>query len=782
MTLSTVLSSWRVLGLLIIVAIGLATPAAAQQTAKPPVSAPSATTPDAAGAAAPPPATAQPAPPAAPGTPPPTSVSTDDLQKLVATLKSDTDRAKLIAQLQAMIDAQHKVEERPGLASVVIQSLSTGLSQIADMLSQAGTQLTDLSGLWHWASHAAADQELRARLLEAALRIAGILGCGLIAFVAVYFLLGRLASRILARLPSSWMGKLAGAVLTFFIHAAPLAAFAAAAFLAMPFLLARLHVHMSEIIVAAINAVLVSGLLVALGRAVLQPAASHVRVLNWSDETAAYADVWLRRFVLIAVFGYVGLETASLFGLPFTAHAALQRLLGLLMCVLMVVVILQNRHGIAQWLKTSRRGAAAIGSLRARLSDNWHLFAIVYVLFVFVIWLLHPSAGLEFLLRDTFLTALVLVLVVAAERGVERVLRRVLAIGRELKQRFPAMEERANRYLSLVFVLLRVAAGLVALLIVLRIWGFDSFSLLADQPGRQIVGGVLRIIGIVVGAMALWELGALALQRYLERNGRTGRLGQARVNTLLPVARNLFGITVLVLAVLMLLSEVGIAIGPLLAGAGIVGIALGLGAQNLVKDMIGGFSLIMEDAIAVGDVVKIGGNSGVVEAMSIRWLRLRGLDGTVQYIPLGSVSVVENMTKEFSYAVIDANVAYGTKVDDVVQALNDIGEDLMHDPVFGPQILAPLEMLGLDRFADSAIVVRCRFKTKAASQWNIMREFNKRMKAVFDARGIEIPFPHLTLTVNSAMQQLLSAQPAAAAAAAAEAVTAAVAGKAPTEG
>lgn len=764
------------LGLLAIVAIASATPLAAQQPASPPVSAPAQTTQNGPAAAAPvAPAAAQPGPAAAPDKAPATSVSTDDLQKLVATLKSDTDRAKLIAQLQAMIDAQHKVEQEPGLVTVIIQSLSNGVSQIADTLSQAGTQLTDLSGLWHWVNQAAGDADLRERLMEAALRIAGILGCGLVAFVAVYFLLGRLASRMLARLPSNWTGKLAGAALTFFIHAAPLAAFAAASFLAMPFLLARLHVHMNEIIVAAINAVLITGLLVALGRAVLQPSAGHVRVLHWSDETAAYADVWLRRFVLTAVIGYVALETAALFGLPYTAHAALQRLLGLLICVLIVVVILQNRHAIAQWLKTSRRhGETPVGSLRARLADNWHIFAIVYVLFVFVIWLLHPMAGLEFLLRDTFLTALLLVLVLAAERGLERVLRRVLAVNRDVKQRFPAMEARANRYLSLVFVLVRVAAALIALLIVLRIWGFDSFGLLVDQPGRQIVGGVLRIIGIVIGAMALWELGALALQRYLERNGRTGRLGQARVNTLLPVARNLFGITVLVLAGLMLLSEIGVAIGPLLAGAGIVGIALGLGAQNLVKDMIGGFSLIMEDAVAVGDVVKIGSNSGVVEAMSIRWLRLRGLDGTVQYIPLGSVSVVENMTKEFSFAVIDANVAYGSKVDEVMQALNDIADDMVHDAVFGPQILAPLEMLGLDRFADSALVVRCRFKTKPASQWNIMREFNKRMKATFEARGIEIPFPHLTLTVNSAMEQLLSAQPAAAAAAAAEAATAAV--------
>lgn len=729
------LSSWRRLACATVLALGVVTPLLAQQ----PTPAPA---PAAAPAAAP--ATPSQAAPAAPvGTSAPaTSVSPETLQSLVSTLKSETDRAKLIAQLQAMIDAQNKVEEKPGLLAVITRSVSEGISQITDTLSNAGSQLADLSSLWQWLHSAATDPDTRSRLLEAIARIAGVLGCGLLAMMATHWLLGRLAARVLKRLPSNWGGKLAGAGLTFFIHAAPLAAFAAAAFVSMPFLLVHMHIHMNQVVVAAINAVLVSGVLVALGRAVLQPSAPHVRVLNWSDETAAYADVWLRRFVITAVVGYMAVETAVLFGLPYSAHAALQRLLGLLISVLLIVVILQNRHNIAKWLRTTRKHKEVPGgTLRARLANHWHILAIIYVLFVFVVWLLRPSAGLEFLLRATFLTALVLALAIVIETALERLLTRVLAVSKETKARFPAIEQRANRYLALVFSMVRLVVGLIALLVVLRIWGVDSFGLFADQPGRQIVIGVMRIIGIVIGAMVLWELAGFGLERYLERTSKTGRLHKARVKTMLPVARHILGLFIVVLALLMLLSEVGIAIGPLLAGAGVVGLALGLGAQSLVKDLIAGFSFIMEDALAVGDVVRIGEHSGVVEQLTIRSLRLRDGNGTVHHIPLGSITIVQNMTKDFAFAPINLEVPYNTKLDDVITVLNDVAADLSHDSAFADQILGPIEIFGLDKFTDGAYMITGRLKTKPGKQWNVGRELNRRLKATLDARNISLAKP-----------------------------------------
>jgi small conductance mechanosensitive channel len=375
---------------------------------------------------------------------------------------------------------------------------------------------------------------------------------------------------------------------------------------------------------------------------------------------------------------------------------------------------------------------------------------------VFVVWLLRPGAGLQFLLRATLFTALALTLGWLLERALDQLIRRWFSVGDELKTRFPDLEERANRYLPVILSMTRIAIFALTILAILFIWGVSSFSVLINEPGRHIVFSVLRILGIVAGSLTLWELGGVALERLLSRVTAKGRMPAARVQTMLPVARYIFGLILVIIVGLMLLSEIGVEIGPLLAGAGVVGLAVGLGAQTLVKDLIAGFSLIMEDALAVGDIVKIGNNAGVVESLTIRTIRLRGFEGIVQTIPLGSVSIVENMTKDFSYAVIDCTVAYKEDVDKVIAVLQSIADELQQDPNFAPDIMAPVEIVGLDKFQESALLIRGRIKTYPTKQWNVMREFNRRMKARFDKEGIEIPFPHRTLVLGDDTLRILA--------------------------
>ena len=198
-------------------------------------------------------------------------------------------------------------------------------------------------------------------------------------------------------------------------------------------------------------------------------------------------------------------------------------------------------------------------------------------------------------------------------------------------------------------------------------------------------------------------------------------------------------------ATLMVLSELGINIAPLLAGAGVVGLAIGFGAQRLVQDVINGVFILFQDLMSVGDVVKLGDKAGVVEALSIRTVRLRDLAGVVHTIPFSAIEGVSNLTREFSFHVFDIGIAYREDVDDVVALLQQIGEELHADPETGPLILEPLELFGLDAFGDSAIVVKGRIKTRPIKQWQVGRAFNRRMKIRFDEHGIEIPFPHRTL-------------------------------------
>jgi small conductance mechanosensitive channel len=220
------------------------------------------------------------------------------------------------------------------------------------------------------------------------------------------------------------------------------------------------------------------------------------------------------------------------------------------------------------------------------------------------------------------------------------------------------------------------------------------------------------------------------------------------VRTLVPLARQAIRVIVSVIAAIMILSQTGVNTGPILAGVGVLGLAIGFGAQTLVKDIITGIFMLLEDTLAVGDVVSVNGTSGQVEAINIRTMRVRDGAGSVHTIPYSSVATVTNMTKDFSRFVVEAAVGYSEDVDKVIATLKEIGESLCKDPDFGKDILAPIEIMGLDRFDESAVVIKASLTTKPSRQWRIGREFNRRMKKLFDERGIEIPFPHRTVYVK----------------------------------
>lgn len=220
---------------------------------------------------------------------------------------------------------------------------------------------------------------------------------------------------------------------------------------------------------------------------------------------------------------------------------------------------------------------------------------------------------------------------------------------------------------------------------------------------------------------------------------------QKRAETLRSLVRYVLSVTVLAVALIMVLGEFGVKIGPILAAAGIVGVAIGFGAQHLVQDIISGFFILVEDQIRVGDVIKTAGKAGLVEKVNLRMTVLRDLTGSVHYIRNGQIDVVTNMTKEFSYYVFEIGVAYRENVDEVADVIREVDEELRQDPGFKDLILEPIEVLGLDRFADSAVIIKARVKTAPIKQWTVGREFNRRLKQKFDEKNIEIPFPHVTL-------------------------------------
>lgn len=295
---------------------------------------------------------------------------------------------------------------------------------------------------------------------------------------------------------------------------------------------------------------------------------------------------------------------------------------------------------------------------------------------------------------------------------------------------------RAFRYISYLII------SLISIYTLCIVWGFTDAGISISTIGRYIIGQVINLTIILVVGIFIWELVNTLLEKYI---ASLDSVNSSRLLTLLPIVKNVLFVVFVIMFALVLLSEVGINIMPLLAGAGVLGIAVGFGAQTMVKDFLTGFTIILEDLIQVGDVASLGGKTGLVERITIRKVQLRDLSGIVYTVPFSEITIVENWTKDFSFYVMDIGVAYRENTDEVIGYLKEIDEEMREDDEFKDLIIEPLEILGVDAFAASAVIIKARLKTRPIKQWTVGREFNRRMKIKFDEKGVEIPFPHQTI-------------------------------------
>jgi moderate conductance mechanosensitive channel len=276
---------------------------------------------------------------------------------------------------------------------------------------------------------------------------------------------------------------------------------------------------------------------------------------------------------------------------------------------------------------------------------------------------------------------------------------------------------------------------------------FEELSALWATVGGA-TASALRIALIIT--IALLARRALTKAIGLFRDRVAGQFNDPehskRAETLSRVFRYIVTVVISVVTVMVVLGELGVSVAPILGAAGVVGLAVGFGAQSLVRDYFTGFFLLLENQVRAGDVVKLStDHAGLVENVTLRYVQLRDYEGRVHFVPNGQITTVINMTRGFSFAVMDIGVAYRENVDEVMAVMLEVGRELRADPAFGERIVEDMEMAGVDQWADSAVVIRCRFKVVALSQWVIKREYLRRLKNAFDARGIEIPFPHLTV-------------------------------------
>ena len=496
-----------------------------------------------------------------------------------------------------------------------------------------------------------------------------------------------------------------------------------------------------------LNAFLLVEVFKALIRIIFASRDEGLRLLPMAGEEAAYWNIWLARLA-----GFIG------YGLMVVVpivNADIAPELGRVLAVLIMIaaflyaltIILQNRVrvriSLEQRAETASLGFTAI--LLRGLGRFWHVIAIAYFAALALAMLIRPEDALPFMVQATVQT------LVAVGGGVflsvllTRVIGRRLQVPEETRLRYPMLEDRLNAFVPNTLKLARLVILTAVLALLLDAWGiFDLGAWLVSDVGGATLAKAVTVALILAFAVAIWIGVASWVENRLNPDTGSGVPG-SRERTLLAIFRNAFAIVLVTMTAMIVLAEIGINIGPLIAGAGVLGLAVGFGAQKLVQDVITGVFIQLENAINAGDVVTAGGITGTVEKLTIRSLGMRDLSGTYHMVPFSSVDAVSNYMRDYGYHVGDYGVAYREDTDEVIVKLRDAFDELAAHEDHGKLILGELEVFGVTELGDSAVNVRVRIKTVPGSQWAIGREYNRLVKRHLDAAGIEIPFPHTTL-------------------------------------
>ena len=419
----------------------------------------------------------------------------------------------------------------------------------------------------------------------------------------------------------------------------------------------------------------------------------------------------------------------------------------------------------------SRRRAlmqAILGPSRAHDGFLWSVWPLVHLLVVAVLGttialnLLGYQYASQFLwqrIMGSGLLALAVCILSFYLKGAVRALWRGVIAGRAGSD--PEGGAADSGHGGPLRVLVDLPLAILGAVALLEVWGFSVLEFLGTPAGETVLARAALIALVIVLGIALVRLSNAAVlsllrPRVLDRVG--SREAGRKLQTLAPLAQTSVKLLVVLVGALLILQLVGVETGPLLAGVGIFGLAVGFAAQSLIKDIINGLFILTEGSVGAGDVVDVGGVTGVVEKVTLRSVRIRDLSGNVHFVPNSTIEHVENMTKDFSRYLLDVGVGYREDTDEVVAVMREVDESMRQDPQFRWDMLEPIEIMGVDRFEDSAVIVRARLKTRPIQQWRIGREYNRRLKKAFDERGIEIPFPHRTVYWGETKQGQLPLQ------------------------
>ena len=616
-------------------------------------------------------------------------------------------------------------------AAQLIAAMRSHAGDVVQRLGAIREALADLPGYAQQALNLLTDLEGMPSLGAALLILAAVAALGGLA----QWLFGRAMRRMRERMaatPGSLMH--AGAlVASLFLDAVGIVVFLAVANGATFLFLDRFDPR-RELVVAILLAIATAQMAGAVSRAILAPAAPQLRLLGLDDRTARGLHRWVVGLAALAGFAFFGGGLLGILAVPPELNAFWDIAFALLLALLLVAWVWINRRPVAD----------ALGG--QGIAQSWHAGATVYVAVVWLIWsykrLLERPDGT----RTVLLSALVVLAVPLADRLVRRLLGRLFRPwpGQEMET-----ELRLARASRVILGAFRVMIAVAAIAILVEAWGGPVIATLRNDMGRSILRAIFNIAVAVILGYGAWEGSKILIERHVGRPQPGEELQPGtRAHTLLPVLRHFALGALSVVIGLIVLSSLGVDIAPLLAGAGIVGLAIGFGAQALVRDIVAGFFFLIDDAFRIGEYVDVGRVKGTVEGITIRSLQLRHHRGALHTIPYGQIQAISNHHRDWVIEKLEFGLAYGTDIEKVRKILKKIGQELAEDPEIAAVMLEPLKSQGVMRLTETAMIFRAKFKTKPGEQFLVRREAYQRIQAAFSANGIEFAFPTVRIADN----------------------------------
>jgi small-conductance mechanosensitive channel len=724
------------------------------------------------------------------------ALSPDEAKRALETLQDDKKRAQMIDTLRAIANASGPQQPAPeqkspiplsadSLGAQLLLTVSEEIGEISRDVADMARTLTHFPAFYYWIVRTANDPAAYNLLIEIAWKLALVLGCALAVEWVVFLLIRRPVIFLEARVPQT--AHLPTQALPIADPPSSVADVTPAPgvhkrrhslarvwqlLLRLPFVFGRLVLELLPVLVfvgvatallgteigdpatvrlvilAVVNAYAFSRGLICVVRALAGP----YGLFPVRPETAAYIEIWARRIVGVGVSGIAFANVALLLGLHRAGYAALLRMVMLVVHLFIVVIILQCRRQVAEAIRApaERQGIAA--RMRNRIAGGWHYLAIALDLALWAVWALNIRNGYSLLLQYFVGTVVVALVTRVAIMVTLSLIDRGFRIKPEILQRFPGLEIRANRYLPLLRKIVSSVIAFIGFVAVLEVWGVDAIVwFYGGQIGSRLISAVVTIALAAGIAAAIWEASNALMDRQVNVLSRDGHYARAaRLRTFQPMLRTALLCLIATIVGLTTLSEIGVNVAPLLAGAGIVGIAIGFGSQKLVQDLITGLFLLLENTVQVGDNVSVSGLSGVVENVSIRTIRLRAGDGAVHIVPFSAVTTITNASRGAGNASVSVSVAYREDTDRAGQILKDIVEEMRREPEFRSLIRGDLDLWGIDKVDGAMVSIVGQIRCTEAGRWPVQREFNRRMKLRFQQNGIEVASPVQTILMQIA--------------------------------